>query len=129
MSPDEVKCYCALKPRHDEVGFIDPTLNRIMAEETKERNKRSVHIEQLKFEDNAEKPASALATQIGGSHYSSMKIQFITYIYANNIGFLEGNVIKYVSRWREKNGIEDLRKASHYLDMLIEMETSNDEKA
>lgn len=60
--------------------------------------------------------------QIGGSHYKSMPIQPFTFIHANGIGFAEGNVIKYVTRWRNKNGIEDLKKARHFLDLLIEAE-------
>ena len=65
---------------------------------------------------------SALEEQVGGDHYKKLKIQPIEYIHANNIGYMEGNVIKYVSRWREKNGIKDLEKAKHYIDLLIEME-------
>ena len=53
-----------------------------------------------------------------------MTIQPIIYIYANNIPFIEGNVIKYVSRWKNKNGIKDLEKARLLLDMLIEFEAS-----
>jgi hypothetical protein len=63
-----------------------------------------------------------LETQVGGSHYKQMKIQPIEYIYANNIGYLEGNVIKYVSRWKDKGGVADLEKARHYLDILISLE-------
>lgn len=66
----------------------------------------------------------ALDIQVAGSHYKEMKIQPVEYIHANNIGYLEGNVIKYVSRWRAKNGIVDLEKARHYLDLLIELEKS-----
>lgn len=66
----------------------------------------------------------ALDAQIGGDHYKSMKIQPFEYIQANNIGFAEGCVIKYVSRWRVKNGVEDLKKARHFLDLLIELEES-----
>jgi len=51
-----------------------------------------------------------------------MKIQPIEYIMANSIPFPEGNIIKYVSRWRDKGGIEDLRKSRHVLDLLIEFE-------
>jgi len=58
--------------------------------------------------------------QIGGSHYKDMKIQPIDYIVENEIPYREANIIKYVSRHKAKNGIEDLRKARHYLDMLIE---------
>lgn len=65
---------------------------------------------------------SALSTQEGGNHYKSMKIQPVEYIYENSIGYFEGCVIKYVSRWKAKNGIEDLKKARHFLDLLIEFE-------
>lgn len=68
--------------------------------------------------------SSALNTQIGGNHYSVMDIQPAEYILRNKIGYAEGNVIKYVSRWRSKGGISDLRKARHYLDLLIEIEES-----
>lgn len=66
---------------------------------------------------------SALQEQVDGDHYKKLKIQPIEYIHANNIGYMEGNVIKYVSRWRQKNGIKDLEKAMHYIDLLIELET------
>lgn len=73
--------------------------------------------------ENAMTTDSALAHQEGGRHYKDMKIQPVEYIHANSIGYFEGNVIKYVSRHRAKNGVEDLKKARHYLDLLIEMET------
>ena len=66
---------------------------------------------------------SALDIQEGGGHYKAMKIQPIEYIHANAIPWAEGCVIKYVSRWRDKGGIEDLKKARHFLDMLIELES------
>jgi hypothetical protein len=64
----------------------------------------------------------ALAVQEGGSHYKTMKIQPVEYIHANGLGYFEGNVVKYVSRWRAKGGLGDLKKARHYLDLLIELE-------
>ena len=67
-------------------------------------------------------PKSVLGTQVGGSHYTDLPIQPIQYIWANNIGFSEGNVIKYVSRWKSKGGIKDLEKAHHHLALLIERE-------
>jgi hypothetical protein len=67
-------------------------------------------------------PPSALNEQHGGDHYRTMAIQPVEYIHRNDIGFIEGNVIKYVSRWRNKGGIDDLRKARHFIDLLIEME-------
>ena len=65
---------------------------------------------------------TAIDTQIGGGHYKDMPIQPIEYCIANQIPFAEGNVIKYVSRWRKKGGVQDLKKARHMLDMLIEAE-------
>ena len=69
---------------------------------------------------------SALDEQIAGDHYKDMPIQPVQYIYANAMGYLEGNVVKYVSRWRKKNGIDDLYKAKHYIDLLIELETKKE---
>lgn len=65
---------------------------------------------------------SALDVQVGGSHYKTFPIQPIEFIVKNSIPFLEGNVIKYVVRHKTKNGIEDLKKAKHYIEMLIELE-------
>lgn len=67
-------------------------------------------------------PPSALDVQPGGNHYKDMAIQPVEFIHANGIPYLEGNVVKYVSRWRKKNGISDLEKARHYIDLLIELE-------
>lgn len=72
---------------------------------------------------------SPLATQEGGDHYRSMKIQPIEYIHANGIPFAEGCIVKYVSRWRAKGGIGDLRKARHVIDLLIELEAKANQKA
>lgn len=60
-----------------------------------------------------------LVSQVGGDHYSKLNIQPVEYIIANNLNYLQGNVIKYVTRYRDKNGIEDLKKAEHYLQMLM----------
>lgn len=69
---------------------------------------------------------SPLRVQEGGSHYKDLKIQPVEYIHANGIGFCEGSVIKYVSRWRAKGGVQDLKKARHFLDLLIELEEKKD---
>ena len=60
--------------------------------------------------------------QIDGNHYKEMKIQPVEYIFKNNIPFLEGNVIKYITRHKEKNGITDLRKAKHCIELIAELE-------
>jgi hypothetical protein len=58
--------------------------------------------------------------QIGGSHYKDMEIQPVEFILGNGLSFLEGNIIKYICRYKNKGGLQDLDKARHYLDMLIE---------
>ena len=68
--------------------------------------------------------SSVREKQIGGSHYSKLKIQPVDYIIANELDYLQGNVIKYVTRFRDKNGVEDLKKAIHYIEMLIEREVT-----
>ena len=57
--------------------------------------------------------------QIGGNHYTNKKIQPIDYIIENELPYCEGNVVKYVTRHKEKNGAEDIRKAIHYLRFIL----------
>jgi hypothetical protein len=66
--------------------------------------------------------SSANSIQIGGNHYKDKTIQPWDFIAANELGYFEGNIVKYVSRWRDKGGMVDLKKAKHYLDKLIELE-------
>ena len=58
--------------------------------------------------------------QVGGAHYKNTGIQPVDYIRANNLGFFEGNVLKYITRHRDKNGREDIEKAIHYLEFILE---------
>lgn len=60
------------------------------------------------------------------AHYASHKIQPATFIAANGLDFFEGNAIKYICRYKKKNGVEDLEKAKHYIDMLIQRETTGE---
>tara|TARA_Y100001973_G_C5186362_1_gene328106 strand:- start:1838 stop:2056 length:219 start_codon:yes stop_codon:yes gene_type:complete len=60
-----------------------------------------------------------MADKIDPKHYNVFKIQPRDYITSNNLGYNEGNIIKYVTRWKLKNGIEDLKKAKNYIDYLI----------
>ena len=69
-----------------------------------------------------------LDQQVGGTHYKRLAIQPVEYITANGIGYMEGNAIKYLTRWRDKGGITDLEKARHYIDLLIDIETRGLEK-
>lgn len=62
------------------------------------------------------------ALDTGPKYYKNFKIEPIEFILANKLGFLEGNVVKYICRYRDKGGVEDLRKAQHYLQFLLEVE-------
>ena len=64
----------------------------------------------------------SLEEQVAGAHYKNQKIQPIEYILANELPFIEGNIGKYITRWREKGGIEDLKKVKHYVEILMEYE-------
>lgn len=64
----------------------------------------------------------ALDRQEGGSHYKDLAIQPVEYIHKNNIGYLEGNVIKYITRHKSKNGEQDVRKAIHYCELILKMQ-------
>ena len=63
--------------------------------------------------------------QVGGKHYLKYKIQPVEFIIKNNIGFVEGNIIKYILRFKEKGGVQDLEKAKHYIELLIESTKSS----
>jgi len=80
-------------------------------------------VSELEVTPEEDEAFDALTKQVAGTHYKDLPIQPVEYIHANTIGYFEGNVIKYVSRWRKKNGIADLEKAKHYIELLIELET------
>tara|TARA_R110000824_G_scaffold305433_1_gene493248 strand:+ start:50 stop:274 length:225 start_codon:yes stop_codon:yes gene_type:complete len=65
--------------------------------------------------------------QVGGNHYKKYVIQPVDFIAKNNIPYIEGNIIKYLLRWRDKNGIEDLDKIVHYVELLKEIEKFKNE--
>ena len=78
------------------------------------------------LDENKSTPSAANDRQEGGTHYKQLTIQPWDYIVANDLGYLEGNVVKYVTRWQTKgNGIQDLLKARHYLDKLLEVNNGN----
>ena len=65
---------------------------------------------------------SALHVQAGGSHYKDCAIQPIEYIHANALDFFQGNIVKYATRHKAKNGAEDLRKVIHYAQLALELQ-------
>jgi hypothetical protein len=72
--------------------------------------------------DRQEELLSSLSSQVGGSHYKEFKIQPVEFCFVNNIPYLEATAIKYLCRWRNKGGVQDLEKAKHFIDLLIELE-------
>lgn len=64
----------------------------------------------------------SLDVQQGGGHYKKLIIQPVEYIMKNNLDFLAGNIVKYATRHKDKNGAEDLRKVIHYAQLAIEMQ-------
>lgn len=122
LTDKEARCvYCSFCGRSaDEVEAIVAGSDvaicsqcTIISQDTINRNRS---------ERAAEPRHGALSTQEGGDHYRTLNIQPVEYIHANGIGYFEGSVIKYVTRWRSKNGIADLRKARHFIELLIELE-------
>lgn len=77
---------------------------------------------QVFAEEETKKNQTAKDKQEGGSHYKDMAIQPVEFIQYNKIPFIEGSVIKYVCRHRRKNGAEDIKKAIHFLELLLELE-------
>ena len=92
-------------PTSDQLDLFHDATRAIIQEQRKQ-------LEALKAND----------VQVAGTHYKSKAVQPWDYIVANNLGYLEGNIVKYVSRWKDKGGVDDLRKARHYLDKLIEIQ-------
>ena len=76
----------------------------------------------MALKQEVKKSVSAFDEQVAGNHYKSLAIQPVEYIFKNNIPYLEGNVIKYMTRWKNKGGLQDLYKAKHYIDLLIALE-------
>lgn len=68
-----------------------------------------------------------LSSQVGGDHYKNAKIQPVEYAHANKLDFFQGSVIKYITRFRQKNGLQDLEKAKHFIDLLIKLEYGDKE--
>ena len=70
----------------------------------------------------ADTSKTALNIQVGGEHYKQMKIQPVEYIHANSLSFLEGNVVKYITRHKTKNKAQDIRKIIHYCTLILQLE-------
>lgn len=76
----------------------------------------------VRFEGCADREKSVWDTQVGGNHYTKMKIQPFQFSMANKLDPMQHTIIKYVTRFRDKNGIQDLEKAKQTIDLLIAYE-------
>jgi len=72
---------------------------------------------------------SAKNHQVNGNHYKAFSIQPVQFIVQNELGFLEGCIIKRLCRYQSKDGLDDLKKARHELDLLIEEQYPEDDVA
>ena len=102
-----------------------------MKESTEGRDKyilRRMKEDREQVEKIVDHQNKALNTQVGGNHYKDCKIQPVEYIYSNGLDFLEGNVVKYITRHRTKgDGEADIRKVIHYAQMILQMEYNKGE--
>lgn len=101
--------------------MVSDTVNRLRAGDWPQELAADAGLKWDPGQPASDKPP-VLTKQIGGNHYKHFKIEPVQFILENNLGFVLGNVIKYVCRAPFKGGLEDLLKAQHYLEMLIEQE-------
>ena len=80
-----------------------------------------------KFKELEEFSINPLESQVGGSHYKELKIQPIEFIHANGMGFSEGCIVKYISRHKQKNKAEDIRKIIHYAKLILKLDYGEEE--
>lgn len=102
----------------DSVLSLKRQVSRLLKQVEDERA-LNAELRNLLSKASEQKNVRPLDVQVGGSHYKDMAIQPVEYILANNIGFVEGNIIKYASRWKSKGGIKDLEKIKHFAELLI----------
>lgn len=71
---------------------------------------------------SAQDKVNPLDVQVAGDHYKSLGIQPVEYIHVNSLDYFQGNVVKYVTRHKSKNGADDLRKAIHYCQLALKLQ-------
>jgi len=122
---NSAKC-CKCEWEWDSLGtlpFCCPECGYTVIVTTVSREKEKEDYKDYKEEPTEEGP---MDTQVGGGHYKWCKIQPIEYCQMNELNYIESNVVKYVTRHRRKHGKEDILKAIHNLEILLEMEYSDE---
>ena len=106
-------------------GEIVKSLNDVTPEDLDSSRSKFTEWVESKEELLAATKFPASMKQIGGNHYKKFKIQPAEFCYVNDIPYLEATAIKYLCRWKDKGGIQDLEKAKHFIDLLIEFQNAN----
>jgi len=108
-----------MSDKKSEESWTNPEEDRGWSRESyRNYMKRRDAEEQLLKEERVIK---ATHKQVGGNHYKDCKIMPIEYITKNNLDFLEGNVVKYITRHKLKGGVEDIKKVIHYAELILEL--------
>jgi len=108
-----------MSDKESEESWINPEEDRGWSQESyRNYMKRRDAEEQMIKEERSPK---ATDKQVGGNHYKDCKIMPIEYITKNNLDFLEGNVVKYITRHKLKGGVEDIKKVIHYAELILEL--------
>jgi len=104
------------------IGFTSPQLSQKKADFAHRQYLKAMehHSNSKEGKNQLDSSSNPLSEQVGGSHYKTMKIQPIEFIMANDLDFCQGNIVKYVCRYKQKGGVEDLNKVIHYARLLID---------
>ena len=109
-----------MSDKESEESLINPEEDRGWSRESHEQYMARRNAEEDLINKERFIKTKATDKQVGGNHYKDCKIMPIEYITKNNLDFLEGNVVKYITRHKTKNGIEDIRKVIHYAELILE---------
>ena len=109
-----------MSDKESEECLINPEEDRGWSRESHEQYMARRSAEESLINKERFKKTKPSDKQIGGNHYKDCAIQPVDYIVKNNLDFLEGNVVKYITRHKTKNGIEDIRKVIHYAELILE---------
>ena len=121
-----------MSDKESEETWTNPDYDRGMSRESHEQYMaRKLKQDQEEYQElmkgtHEYEYGNATDKQVGGSHYKDCAIQPVDYIVKNNLDFLEGNVVKYITRHRTKGGIEDIKKVIHYAELILEKKYGKD---
>ena len=115
-----------MSDKESEESWINPEEDRGWSRESHEQYMARRSAEEDLINKERFSKTKATDNQVGGSHYKDCKIMPIEYIYKNKLDFLEGNVVKYITRHKLKGGVEDIKKVIHYAELILEKKYGKD---